>query len=235
MSKAHINCSHLPSGGEVVKAKSQGADFKRRSPAQPRALETVEAIREATAQILQKEGRAALNTNRIAERAGVSIGTLYQYFPNKHAILIDLARREIERDRVTVLKVILEASKKPGLDPARIGVRALIASQKKQSKVRRAAFEALVAEGLSQFGLESASAFQQVTEFMSEHRQRLFSSTARPSPTRLFVISRAVTGVIRSAIIEESPLLGTPEFEDELVQLVRGYFRQPRGTPRPVA
>jgi hypothetical protein len=41
----------------------------------------------------------------------------------------------------------------------------------------------------------------------------------------LFVISRAVAGVIRSAMIEESPLLGTAEFEDEIVRLVRGYFK----------
>ena len=205
----------------------QIADFRRRRPRQARAKDTIDLILEATAQILQKEGRAALNTNRIAERAGISIGTLYQYFPNKQAILIEIARREIERDQVAVTHAISEASESPGIDPARIGVRALITSQKKRSKVRRAAFDALVSEGFSQFGLESAPAFQQVTEMIGMRRDRLLSDRARhPSTLMLFVISRAVVGTIRSAILEDSPFLATDEFEDELVHLIRGFFRK---------
>ncbi|KAA9157025.1 helix-turn-helix transcriptional regulator, partial [Delftia sp. BR1] len=60
---------------------------RRRQPVQARAQRTLEAIVQAAAQILVKEGEAALTTNRIAERAGVSIGTLYQYFPDKQAVL----------------------------------------------------------------------------------------------------------------------------------------------------
>ena len=203
----------------------QLAEFKRRTPIQARAADTVELILEATTQILQKEGRAALNTNHIAQRAGISIGTLYQYFPNKHAILIELAQREIERDRAAVMAAILRSSEDGEADPARSGIRALIASQTKQRKVRRAAFDALLAEGLGQFASESASAFQEVTALVAMNRERLFTEKARrPSAVMLFVISRAVAGVIRSAIAEESSLLGTREFEDELVRLVRAYF-----------
>ncbi|NIZ12105.1 TetR/AcrR family transcriptional regulator [Phaeobacter sp. HF9A] len=68
----------------------------RKTPTQRRAIETCAAIVEAAARILEEQGREALNTNRIAERAGVSIGTLYQYFPDKHAILVSLIRRERE-------------------------------------------------------------------------------------------------------------------------------------------
>src|SRR5690348_6485855 len=125
-------------------------------PVQQRAADTIEVILQAAAQILQKRGRSALNTNHIAERAGISVGTLYQYFPNKQAILIEIARREIERDRAAVMKAIANASQDSSIDPARLGIRALIASQKKQSKVRRAAFEALMAEGIGQFASESS-------------------------------------------------------------------------------
>jgi AcrR family transcriptional regulator len=55
----------------------------------------VQAILEAAAQVFQRHGYAAGTTNRIAERAGVSIGTLYQYFPNKDAILVALVHRHI--------------------------------------------------------------------------------------------------------------------------------------------
>lgn len=62
----------------------------RRSPTQSRAAATLKAIREATLRILKEEGHARLTTNRIAEVAGISIGSLYQYYADKHAIAADL-------------------------------------------------------------------------------------------------------------------------------------------------
>jgi AcrR family transcriptional regulator len=66
----------------------------RKSPAQKRSSETVEAILEAAARVLEKVGFAGYNTNAIAERAGVSIGSLYQYFPCKDALTAALIERE---------------------------------------------------------------------------------------------------------------------------------------------
>lgn len=62
----------------------------RRKPLQSRSEETIAVILEASTQILETRGLAAFNTNAIAERAGVSIGSLYQYFPGKEAILAAL-------------------------------------------------------------------------------------------------------------------------------------------------
>src|SRR5271165_1676775 len=67
----------------------------RKLPSQPRSEETVEAILQAAAQVFERHGYAAGTTNRIAERAGVSIGTVYQYFPNKDAILVALALQHL--------------------------------------------------------------------------------------------------------------------------------------------
>ena len=67
---------------------------QRKIPRQQRAMATCAAIVEAAARILEAEGDAALNTNHVAEIAGVSIGTLYQYYPDKMAILVALVRRE---------------------------------------------------------------------------------------------------------------------------------------------
>lgn len=71
--------------------------FQRRRPKQARSQATYDSILEAAEQMLEREGADGLNTNRIAERAGVSIGTLYQYFPDKAAILLATARRSLAR------------------------------------------------------------------------------------------------------------------------------------------
>jgi AcrR family transcriptional regulator len=66
----------------------------RKNPTQERSADTVEAILEAAARILEDEGFEGYNTNAVASRAGVSIGSLYQYFPNKDAITRSLLQRE---------------------------------------------------------------------------------------------------------------------------------------------
>ena len=63
----------------------------RKQPVQERSRDTVRAILEAAAQVLERRGYAGTTTDRIAARAGVSVGTLYQYFPNKAAIVFALA------------------------------------------------------------------------------------------------------------------------------------------------
>lgn len=72
-----------------------GSGIQRRRPSQARSRATWDAIVEAAAQVLEREGPAGFNTSRVAERAGVSIGTLYQYFPDKQAILLAAAEREV--------------------------------------------------------------------------------------------------------------------------------------------
>ena len=86
----------------------------RKRPSQARSQVTVEAILDAAAQVFEARGYAAGTTNRIAQRAGVSIGSLYEYFPNKDAIVVALAERELERERQEILE-LLEGSKRDGL------------------------------------------------------------------------------------------------------------------------
>ncbi|MGA0600413.1 helix-turn-helix domain-containing protein [Caulobacter sp. KR2-114] len=67
---------------------------QRRRPRQARSRATYDSILQAALEVLARDGAGRLTTNRVAERAGVSIGTLYQYFPDKTAILLAAARRE---------------------------------------------------------------------------------------------------------------------------------------------
>ena len=69
----------------------------RKTPIQARATVTVEAISEATIQILLSQGAERLTTTRVADRAGVSVGTLYQYFPNKQSLLFAVLEDHLEK------------------------------------------------------------------------------------------------------------------------------------------
>lgn len=68
----------------------------RKIPQQARSSATVEAIHDATVQVLLAEGAGRLSTTRVAERAGVSVGTLYQYYPHKQALLFAIVERHLE-------------------------------------------------------------------------------------------------------------------------------------------
>lgn len=79
----------------------------RKTPVQARSTTTVDAIYEAAIQVLVSEGPDRLTTTRVAERAGVSVGTLYQYFPNKQSLLRDLLAQHLSRVTVAVEGVCL--------------------------------------------------------------------------------------------------------------------------------
>jgi AcrR family transcriptional regulator len=90
-----------------LKAKRTAA---RRAPVQERAQVTVEAMLDAAIKLLRRGGAASITTNRIAETAGVSIGSVYQYFPNKRAIFIALHDRHIRQvDRVMERRMVESA------------------------------------------------------------------------------------------------------------------------------
>ncbi len=89
------------------------ATASRRSPTQRRSQQTVKAMLEAVLRILKREGFDAVTTNRIAEVAGVSIGSVYQYFPNKRAIFIALHTRHVEQIDRVIQTALVEKPTRP--------------------------------------------------------------------------------------------------------------------------
>src|SRR5271154_2401543 len=76
--------------------RSQAILEPRKSPVQARSAATVDAVLEATIQVLLQVGKERLTTTKVARRAGVSVGTLYQYFPNKSAVLKAVLQRHMD-------------------------------------------------------------------------------------------------------------------------------------------
>ncbi len=107
----------------------------RKQPKQARSTELVAIILEAAAQVLAKEGAQRFTTARVAEKAGVSVGSLYQYFPNKASILFRLQSDEW-RQTTELLCGILEDVQRPPFERLRTLVHAFIRSECEEAEMR---------------------------------------------------------------------------------------------------
>jgi AcrR family transcriptional regulator len=113
----------------------------RKSPRQARSTELVSTILEAAAQVLAREGAQRFTTARVAEKAGVSVGSLYQYFPNKAAILFRLQSDEW-RQTTDLLRRILEDATQPPMTRLRALVHAFVQSECDEAAMRGALSDA---------------------------------------------------------------------------------------------
>jgi AcrR family transcriptional regulator len=127
-------------GHAVVDRRSRSVS-SRKQPQQARSSELVAAVLDAAVQVLAKEGAQRFTTARVAERAGVSVGSLYQYFPNKAAILFRLQSDEWRRTS-ELLRGILDDRAKPPLVRLRALVHAFIRSECEEAAIRTALSDA---------------------------------------------------------------------------------------------
>jgi AcrR family transcriptional regulator len=109
----------------------------RKAPKQARSNELVAAVLDAAVQVLKAEGAQRFTTARVAERAGVSVGSLYQYFPNKASILFRLQSDEW-RQTSDLLRGILQDTTLPPLDRVIALVHAFIRSECEEAEIRMA-------------------------------------------------------------------------------------------------
>jgi AcrR family transcriptional regulator len=109
----------------------------RKEPKQARSASLVHDILQAAAQVLAQEGATRFTTARVAEKAGVSVGSLYQYFPNKASILFRLQTEEW-RSTATLLRGILEDRARPPLERLRAAVHAFVRSECEEAEMRLA-------------------------------------------------------------------------------------------------
>jgi AcrR family transcriptional regulator len=113
----------------------------RKQPKQARSTDLVATILEAALQVLAEEGAQRFTTTRVAEKAGVSVGSLYQYFPNKAAILFRLQNDEW-RQTTDLLREILEDRQRPPLERLRNLVHAFLRSECAEAEMRVALSDA---------------------------------------------------------------------------------------------
>ena len=198
---------------------------KRRNPKQARAQATVNAVLEAAFQILEEDGEARLTTNLIAERAGVSIGTLYQYFEDREAILAAMGQRQAEATRERITKIILES---PETGSVRSIVKAIMSGIAGSPATRIALSDALFrTRGESVLSEQHAMFF----DSLSGRREFGFEMTKETA----FVLTHAVICLLRSAAAEPELELAPDALEDELVLLMDSYLAAKAAQANPSA
>jgi len=192
----------------------QVAEKSRRSPRQARAEATVEAIFDATFQLLEAGGPERLTTNHIAQRAGVSIGTLYQYFGGKQQILAAMAQRRAEAARGRIAQTVIAA---PHLGSVRPIVQALMATFEGSPETRKALLDALFDHGGDAVMLHHHQAFLAAIAGKAQLNLDL-------SPEQLFVLTHAVASLLRAVAAEPDLNLSPTVLEDEFVLLMESYL-----------
>jgi AcrR family transcriptional regulator len=201
--------------------RRQAVESKRRTPRQARSTETVSAILEAAAQVLEAAGLAGFTTNAVAERAGVSIGTLYQYFADKNALLMALAQQEMQRALENVGSA-MRGDADPSVEGrVRAMVRAMVHAFRGRQRARKAVLQAILAQGL---GIEMMAPIAAFIARAGDEVGRSPDSLLGPlTREQVFVLSRSLMGTIRAAVLEEQPFLRSQAFEDEAVRMVVAY------------
>jgi AcrR family transcriptional regulator len=194
----------------------------RKAPVQARSTASVDAILKATVQVLVRVGKDKLTTTRVAARAGVSVGTLYQYFPNKSALLRAAMRLHMEEIFAEVDQVCAAQRGQPVEQMAEALAVAFLAVKMRDPKKSRA----LYAVSSDVEGAKvAASATTQVNHAIVELLRSAPEVLTTDLPLMATVLQSTIGGVKRQLLESDLPEAQFHVMQRELVLVVRGYAR----------
>jgi AcrR family transcriptional regulator len=201
--------------------RSQVVLEPRKSPVQARSAASVEAILQATIQVLLSVGKERLTTTRVALRAGVSVGTLYQYFPNKSALL----QAALQRHLLDVRDVVELVCKQQEGAPLRQMVTALITAFL-QAKMRDA--KASVALYAVSSDLDAAKIVRQMGTRFHQVIVQMLATSSEPLTTDpklvASILQGAMLGVSRTILESGSPEKQVDALRRELIVVACAYM-----------
>jgi AcrR family transcriptional regulator len=205
----------------------------RKSASQARSRQTVDALLEATARVLVKDGYDKATTNKIAAVAGVSIGSLYQYFPSKEAlvaVVIDLHMHDMFR-------VVRDALVKVATKPVEIAARELVAVMIDAHRVNPKLHRVLVEQTPRTGQLENVEAVEReayglVRAYLEAHRDEL---DVADTNLAAFVCVTAVEALTHAAVVRPPESLTNEQaarLVDDVTRLVVRYLQKSPNTER---
>jgi AcrR family transcriptional regulator len=193
----------------------------RREPQQRRARDTVEAVLDAVVRILKRRGVEAVTTNRVAEVAGVSIGSVYQYFPDKRAIFAALHERHIrEIDRLVESK-LMEHAESPLDTLMRAMIEAMIDAHTPDPELYELLSSEVPhrAEGTRDFAVRLHGAFRLAIASRAHELK-----TRRDLDTVVFVVTHMVEALSHGAVLRRPARLSLAAAKEEAVRAVLAYL-----------
>ncbi|MGO1081277.1 TetR/AcrR family transcriptional regulator [Inquilinus sp. CA228] len=204
----------------------------RKRPRQARAEATVDAIFEATIQVLLAEGERRLTTTRVVERAGVSVGTMYQYFPHRQALLYAVLQRHLEHVADAVEAACERGRGRPSAEMAELLVGAFLDAKAQRLDVTQALY--LIAEDLDSTALLAAAVDRNVAStagLLASAPDADFASL----PAVAFAVFSSIAGSTRVVFERGASPSALQELRRELTLMCRSYLhasrRPARGDP----
>lgn len=198
----------------------------RKSPRQSRSQATVDAILDATARVLVERGHAATNTNLVAERAGVSVGSLYQYFPNKIALINALQARHA-REMMLAMERAFEPRHGERLREAIARViEASVEGHRVDADLHRA-LQQCEELGLPDHDHDEAhdKIEELVRQLLAAHRDEISVTSVEIAA---FTLTHALHGLVHAAVLDRPNRISLKAATREMIRLADSYLGAPR-------
>ena len=200
------------------------ATSPRKAASQDRSRATVDALLSATARVLVRDGYDRASTNRIAEAAGVSVGSLYQYYPSKEALVAAVIDRHIGDMMALVRQASVTLAPLPLADATRAIVRVMIEAHALEPKLHRVLVEQIPRVGsLEHIERLDEEACALVRLWLEAHQDEI---AVADLDLAAFVVVTAVEALTHAAVLRRPAVLEKLDaFVDEVAKLVVGYLQ----------
>jgi AcrR family transcriptional regulator len=198
----------------------------RKTPIQARSTATVEAISEATIQVLLRHGAQRLTTTRVAERAGVSVGTLYQYYPNKQSLLFAVLEHHLNNVVARVEAACESAYRKPLAEMIKDMVEAYVDAKMERADISVALYRVSASVGGPALIKRISQRSRKAVEVM------LLTAPDAKSPPNKFAIDTmlaAMAGAMRSLLEADASPGAVRKLREQLVLLCQSYMMAATG------
>jgi AcrR family transcriptional regulator len=193
----------------------------RKTPIQARSVVTVDAISEATIQVLLHHGAERLTTTRVARRAGVSVGTLYQYYPNKQSLLFAVLEHHMNNVAARVEAACESACHKPLAEMIRETVEAFVDAKMERADISVALYRASADVGGPALMKRISQRSRKAVEAML---QTAPDTKSPPDKFAIDIMLAAMAGAMRS-LLEAGPTFSTVrKSREQLVLLCQSYM-----------
>lgn len=200
----------------------------RKQPEQDRSRATVDTLVDAAARVLVKHGYDAFTTNRVAEKAGVSIGSLYQYFPNKDALLGELMRRHTLAIENGIEAMIERAKSAPLAEVVRFAIEHNVRAHLVDPELHQVLSEV---PPLGKLDWEAEFNERMVGRVKAAFEARRAEIAVADLDLAVYVVTHAVEAIVHNAATERLADLKSGALADEVTRMLVGYLTGKAAAP----